>query len=88
MNVIWLIVMGGVVGWLASLVMKTDAQQGIVANIIIGILGAVVGGWLYGLLFDDTAESVLGRLIVSVLGAVLVIWIWQKLSNNRPTTEA
>ena len=43
--IVWLIV-GGVVGWLASLIMRTDAQQGIFLNIIVGIVGAALGGWL------------------------------------------
>lgn len=43
--IIWLIV-GGVIGWLASLVMKTDGQQGIILNVVVGIAGAVLGGWL------------------------------------------
>ena len=42
---IWLIV-GGLIGWLASILMKTDGQQGIVLNVIVGIVGAFVGGWL------------------------------------------
>src|SRR6266702_4291734 len=42
--ILWLIV-GGIVGWLASLIMKTDAQQGILLNVIVGIVGAFVGGW-------------------------------------------
>ena len=44
--IVWLIV-GGVVGWLASLIMRTDAQQGIFLNIIVGIVGAALGGWLF-----------------------------------------
>ncbi|HYE21918.1 MAG TPA: hypothetical protein VEA69_25990, partial [Tepidisphaeraceae bacterium] len=43
--VIWLIV-GGVIGWLASLVMKTDKQQGVVMNVVVGIVGAMLGGLL------------------------------------------
>ena len=43
--IIWLVV-GGILGWLASLIMKTDAQQGIGLNIVVGIIGALVGGWL------------------------------------------
>jgi uncharacterized membrane protein YeaQ/YmgE (transglycosylase-associated protein family) len=43
--IIWLIV-GGIVGWLASIIMKTDAQQGIFLNVIVGIIGAALGGWL------------------------------------------
>jgi len=43
--IIWLVV-GGVIGWLASLVMKTDAQQGMILNVVVGIVGALLGGWL------------------------------------------
>ena len=43
--IIWLIV-GGIIGWLASLIMKTDAQQGILLNVVVGIIGAFIGGWL------------------------------------------
>jgi uncharacterized membrane protein YeaQ/YmgE (transglycosylase-associated protein family) len=46
MNFLSWIVIGGVIGWLASIVMKTDAQQGIVLNIIVGIVGAFLGGFL------------------------------------------
>ncbi|MGD9945314.1 MAG: GlsB/YeaQ/YmgE family stress response membrane protein, partial [Burkholderiaceae bacterium] len=43
--IIWLIV-GGIIGWIASLIMRTDAQQGIFLNVIVGIIGALLGGWL------------------------------------------
>ena len=43
--IIWLVV-GGVIGWVASLIMKTDAQQGLFLNIVVGIVGALIGGWL------------------------------------------
>ena len=43
--IIWLVV-GGLIGWLASLIMKTDAQQGLVLNVVVGIVGALLGGWL------------------------------------------
>ena len=45
--IVWLVI-GGVVGWLASIVMRTDAQQGIFLNVIVGIVGAFIGGWLFG----------------------------------------
>ena len=48
--ILWLVV-GGVIGWLASIVMKTDAQQGIVLNVVVGIVGALLGGWLLARLF-------------------------------------
>ncbi len=46
--IIWLIV-GGICGWLASLIMRTDAQQGIILNIVVGIVGAVIAGLLFGI---------------------------------------
>ncbi len=46
MNFIIWIVVGGLIGWVASMIMKTDAQQGIFLNIVVGIVGALLGGWL------------------------------------------
>ena len=45
--IVWLVI-GGVVGWLASLVMRTDAQQGLLLNIVVGIVGAFIGSLLFG----------------------------------------
>ena len=50
--ILWLVV-GGVLGWIASMIMGTDAQQGILLNIIVGVVGAVLGGFLWGLLTHD-----------------------------------
>ena len=50
MGIILWIIFGALVGWLASLIMGTDAQQGALANIIVGIIGAVIGGWVMNLL--------------------------------------
>jgi len=76
--IIWLIV-GGFVGWLASLVMRTDAQQGIVLNIVVGIIGALLGGWLLGPLFGtgtiNQGDFTLSGLIVSLLGAIILLAI-------------
>ena len=74
--IIWLIV-GGVIGWLASLVMRTDAQQDILLNVVVGIVGAMLGGWLLAPLLgagsiNQGDFSVLG-LAVSFLGAVILL---------------
>jgi uncharacterized membrane protein YeaQ/YmgE (transglycosylase-associated protein family) len=79
MNFILWIVMGGVLGWLASLVMKRDAQQGILLNIVVGIVGAFLGGLLLAPLFgtgtiNDTNFS-MASLLVSFLGAVILLAI-------------
>lgn len=74
--IIWLVI-GGLVGWLASVVMKTDAQQGIVLNIIVGIVGALLGGWLLSPLFGtgtiNQGDFSLTGLLVSFLGAVILL---------------
>lgn len=75
---VWLIV-GGIIGWLASLVMRTDAQQGILLNVIVGIVGAFLGGLLIApLLGQGTINSndfSIGGLLVSFLGALILLAI-------------
>ncbi|HSC07881.1 MAG TPA: GlsB/YeaQ/YmgE family stress response membrane protein [Steroidobacteraceae bacterium] len=76
--IIWLVI-GGLVGWLASVVMKTDAQQGVVLNIVVGIIGALLGGWLLAPLFGtgtiNQGDFSLSGLLVSFLGAVILLAI-------------
>ena len=71
--IIWLIV-GGVVGWLASLIMRTDAQQGILLNIVVGIVGAFLGGLIFNR--GDINDTVtLTSFLVSLVGAVLLLGV-------------
>ena len=83
---IWL-VLGGVIGWLASLVMRTDAQQGIVLNIVVGIIGALVGGWLISPLVGagtiNQNDFSLAGLGVSFLGAVILLAIVNLFRRGR-----
>lgn len=78
MGWLWALIVGGVVGWLASIVMKTNAQMGIVANVLIGIVGSSIGFWLAGMI-GIAPEGLILRLIVSVAGAALLIFILGKL---------
>ncbi len=70
--IIWLIV-GGVCGWLASLIMRTDAQQGILLNIVVGIVGAVIAGLIFGANINDGITVEL--FLYSLLGAVILLAI-------------
>ena len=71
--IVWLIV-GGIVGWLASLVMRTDAQQGILLNIVVGIIGAFIGGMIFGR--GDINNSLgVTPFLVSLLGAIILLAI-------------
>jgi uncharacterized membrane protein YeaQ/YmgE (transglycosylase-associated protein family) len=76
--IIWLIV-GGVIGWIASLIMRTDAQQGVLLNVVVGIVGAALGGWLISPLLgfptiNQDAFSV-GAMVVSLIGAIILLAI-------------
>jgi uncharacterized membrane protein YeaQ/YmgE (transglycosylase-associated protein family) len=79
MGLIVTLIIGGVIGWLASLVMKTSAQMGIIANIVVGIIGAVLGFWLAGALGIVAAGSV-GAWIISIIGAVVLLAILKALN--------
>lgn len=72
--IIWLIV-GGIVGWLASLIMRTDAQQGIILNIVVGIVGAVIAGLILGGGTINQDPLDLTSILYSLLGAVVLLAI-------------
>ena len=78
MNWIVTLVIGGVIGWLASMLMKTDAQMGILANVIVGIIGSMVGFWLAGAM-GIGAGSAIGAYLIAVLGAVVLIGLLKAL---------
>jgi uncharacterized membrane protein YeaQ/YmgE (transglycosylase-associated protein family) len=82
MGLIVTLIIGGVIGWLASLLMKTDAQMGIIANIVVGIIGAALGFWLAGALGIVAVGSV-GTWIISIIGAVALIAILKALNIYR-----
>ncbi len=74
--IIWLIV-GGLIGWLASMLMKTNDQQGMLLNVVVGIIGAMLGGWfispLVGVGTINQANFSLPALLVSLAGAALLL---------------
>jgi uncharacterized membrane protein YeaQ/YmgE (transglycosylase-associated protein family) len=84
--ILWLII-GGVVGWLASIIMKRDASQGIILNIVVGIVGAMLGGWLLGPVIGapsiNSGQLSGPSLLVSLLGAVILLAIVNLISRNR-----
>ncbi|WP_395404792.1 GlsB/YeaQ/YmgE family stress response membrane protein [Pseudoduganella sp. UC29_106] len=87
MNFIIWIVIGGIIGWLASLVMKTDAQQGLFMNVVVGIIGALLGGWLLSPLFGagtiNADDFSVMSLVVSFLGAVILLAIVNLIFRGR-----
>ena len=75
-NIILWIIFGGLVGWIASLLMKTDAQQGILLNVVVGIVGAVIGGGIMNLIGGVIVTGFnLYSFVVSLLGAIVFLWV-------------
>ena len=78
-NVIIALIIGGVIGWIASLIMKTGAQMGIIANVIVGIVGSALGYWLSGLLGMASAGGFM-QWLFAIGGAVILIAILKALN--------
>ena len=73
--IIW-IIFGALVGWIASIIMKTNAEQGVILNIIVGIIGAVIGGWLMSFFGSSGVSGFnLYSFVVAVIGAMVLIFI-------------
>jgi uncharacterized membrane protein YeaQ/YmgE (transglycosylase-associated protein family) len=84
--VVWLLI-GGVLGWIASVMMRTDPEQDRFMNVVVGVVGALIGGWLIGPLFgerdaDPGAFTVTG-VLVSLLGAVFLLALVNLFRRGR-----
>ena len=79
MDIIITLIIGGIIGWIGSLIMKTDAQMGLIANIIVGIVGAFLGMWIAGLLGIQANQAIVVYLI-EIGGAVILIAILKALN--------
>ena len=82
MGLIVTLVVGGLIGWLASLIMKTNRQMGILSNVVVGIVGAYVGHWLFGVL-GLAAFGTMGRVVMNLIGAVVLIGVLRALGVYR-----
>jgi uncharacterized membrane protein YeaQ/YmgE (transglycosylase-associated protein family) len=86
MNIIMWTLFGALVGWIASLIMKTDAEQGAVGNIIVGIVGAFIGGAVARIFGGAGVTGFnLGSLLIAILGAVILIFFLRMFSRGSGT---
>lgn len=84
MGFIGWIVLGGLAGWVASMIAKTDGSMGIVANIIVGIIGAGIGGFLFNMFGGSGVTGFnLYSFLVALLGAVVLLFIVRALTGKR-----
>jgi uncharacterized membrane protein YeaQ/YmgE (transglycosylase-associated protein family) len=76
MNLLLWIVLGALAGWVASLIMGTDEQQGALMNIVLGVVGALVGGFVMNLFgLQGVTGFNLYSILISILGAVVLVWL-------------
>ena len=82
----WIIslIIGGIVGWLASIVMKTNAQMGIIANVLVGVVGSLLGNWVAGALGLAPCGGIL-RFVIALIGDVALIFILRALGIFKKT---
>src|SRR3546814_10771010 len=91
MGIVILLVVGGIIGWLASIVMRTDGQQGIALNIVVGIVGSLLAGWivtpLIGGLPITSGAFDIRSLLVSFVGALILLAIVNLVRSEEHTSE-
>ena len=79
--ILWLII-GALAGWIASIIMKTNAQQGLLIDIIVGIIGAFIGGYVVRFFGVDPDANLIISLVTAVVGAVILLAIIKAVRRN------
>jgi uncharacterized membrane protein YeaQ/YmgE (transglycosylase-associated protein family) len=88
MGIILYIIFGGLVGWIASMIAGTNAQQGVLGNIVVGILGAFLGGLVANALGGAGVTGFnLGSFLVALAGAVVLLFIYRAIRGDRGVTH-
>jgi uncharacterized membrane protein YeaQ/YmgE (transglycosylase-associated protein family) len=83
------IILGGLAGWVASMIAGTNAEQGVFGNIVVGIIGAMIGGFVMNLFgIDGITGFNLWSFVVALLGSVIALWAWKALRGGNRRTLA
>jgi uncharacterized membrane protein YeaQ/YmgE (transglycosylase-associated protein family) len=84
MDLLLYVIFGGIVGWIASMVMGRNAEQGILGNIIVGIVGAFLGGFIMNALGQTGVNGFnLYSFLVALLGSVVLLWLYRAFTHRR-----
>jgi uncharacterized membrane protein YeaQ/YmgE (transglycosylase-associated protein family) len=85
-GIIFWLIFGGLIGWIASKIMGTDAQQGLLLNIIVGIIGAFLGGFLWGAISGDSEPYQffdIGSWLTAIIGACILLFLVGLFTGRR-----
>ena len=80
------IVIGGLAGWVASMIMKTDASMGVIWNVVVGVVGALLANLLlpvFGLSGTSDSSNLLTKFVVALVGAVVVLFLFKLVTGRR-----
>ncbi|MBC7943305.1 GlsB/YeaQ/YmgE family stress response membrane protein [Candidatus Saccharibacteria bacterium] len=89
MGIIGWIILGGLAGWVASMIAGTNQQQGMLGNIVVGVVGGVLGGFVVSLFgVDGITGFNLWSFAVALLGAVIALWAWKMFGGGSRRTVA
>lgn len=84
MSILGWIIIGGLAGWIASKFVGTDAEQGIIGNIVAGVLGGIVGGFVFNLLGGKGVDGFsIWSFLVALVGAIIVLSIWKAITGKK-----
>lgn len=88
MGLIGWIVLGGLAGWVASMIMGTDKGQGIFGNIVVGIIGAGIGGFIVSAIGGEGITGFnIWSFVVALLGAIILLWLWRMITGKKNQTK-
>lgn len=84
MGLIGWIILGGLAGWVASMIMGNDKQQGVFGNIIVGIIGAGIGGFVVSMIGGEGVTGFnIWSFVVALLGAIILLWLWRLITGGK-----
>ena len=84
MGIIGWIILGGIAGWIASIINGSNERQGLVGNIVVGVVGGLLGGFILGLFGIDGVNGFnLFSLLVALLGSIILLWVWNMITSRK-----
>lgn len=83
MGIIAWIVLGGLAGWIGSIIMRTNASQGVIMNIVVGVIGALIGGFIFNF-FGGAGVTGFNfySLLVAIVGSIVLLWILKLINRT------